>query len=140
MNKLPWVVPGLRQPRFVFYRIKLTIPTSVPPQLIFFLVFASVFYIYIGGVYNVLLNPIAIASDAQNNPVLIARGIDTQFIIEGVVAGILMFAGAFGLYLLKEASADPYNINRANSYLVGGVIVVMLSFLLLTSIMNTKTG
>lgn len=140
MSKLPWVVPGFRRPKFIFYRIKFTIPTSIDSRIIFFLVYVSIFYIYIGGVYNLLEDPIAIASDAQNNPVLVAEGLDRQFIIEGVVAGMLMFAGFFGFLLLKEATADPYNTNRANSYLLGGFVLIFFAFLALSNMYGEKLG
>lgn len=138
MTSLPWVVP-LRRPKFTFYRIKVTIPTSIPTQYIYALIYLSLFYIYIGGVYNLLENTPAIGSDGTN-PVLIYARLDAQYILEGIVAGLIMFAGAFGLYLLREASSDPYNPDRANAFIIYGVILLITAFVMLNNMLAKKTG
>ena len=81
MSKVPWVFIA-RKPKYSFSKIKFSFPTTIPSWLIYFLIYGGVFYIYIGGVYNALENPIAFASDAQNNIAFISKGLDRQFLLE----------------------------------------------------------
>lgn len=137
MTKVPWVFV-VRKPKFSFSKIKMSFPTSVPNWVIYSLIYISVFYIYIGGVYNVLNNPIAFASDAQNNIALIAKGVDRQFLLEGVVAGLLMFLGAFGLYLTKEAAKDYNDTTRFYYRAIPGWIIVFVAFFSISAMMGAK--
>lgn len=135
--RLPWV-PGLKRPNFVFYRIKVSIPRRIPPTLIYVLIYFSILYIFSGGVYNLVKDPFARGADQNGQPVLIYTDEDRQFVIEGYVAGIVMFMGAAGLYLLSQATTDPHNPSRATSYQTMGVIVIFLAFLILQSMYNCK--
>ncbi len=135
--QLPWI-PGIERPKFVFYRIKITIPTRIPPSLVYGLVFLSILYIYAGGVYDLVEEPFARGSDAQGNPILLLTDQDRQFLIEGVVAGVVMFLGAGGLYMIAEAATDPHNPDRATTYQGIGVILLLFAFLVLQSMFNCK--
>lgn len=136
--QLPWLLPGLRRPNFVFYRIKVSIPRRIPPTLIYALIYLSILYIFSGGVYNLVKDPFARGADQQGNPVLIFTDQDRQFAIEGYVAGIVMFLGAAGLYFLSQATADPHNPDRATSYQTIGVVMIIVAFLILQSMYNCK--
>ena len=87
--KLPWVF-GVKRPAFVFYRIRMAIPTTVPTNLIYLGVFLGVFYIFMGGVYDLVNDDvIAFGSDQQGNPLLWYPSQDRQFLIEGIVAALV---------------------------------------------------
>lgn len=137
--KLPWI-PGLQRPNFIFYRIRFSLPTKIPPALIYGLIYLSILYIYAGGVYDLVEKPFARGADAQGNPVLIWPDQDRQFLIEGIVAGIIMFLGAAGLYMLNQATADPHNPNRATTYQTIGAVLIVIAFIILQSMYKTKTG
>ena len=130
--QLPWLV-GLKRPNFVFYRIKVTIPTSIPCSLIYGLIYFSILYIFVGGVYDLVEQPYARGADASGNPLLIFQDQDRQFLIEGIVAGVMMFVGAAGLYFISQATTDPHNTSRATSYQTIGVILIFLAFIILQS-------
>jgi len=135
--RLPWL-PGLQRPNFTFYRIRISIPTRVPPSFIFGLIYLSILYIYSGGVYDIVEKPYARGSDQKGNPVLLYTNQDRQFLIEGIVAGVIMFVGAFGLYFMNQATTDPHNPDRATSYQLMGLIMVAFAFLILQSMFNCK--
>ncbi len=136
--RLPWI-PGLKRPNFVFYRIRFAIPTSVSPNLIYFLLFLSIFYIYIGGVYDIISeNVIAFSSDKSGNPVLFYPGQDRQYIIEGIVAGLVMFMGALGLYFMHIATNEPHNTTRAMFYQSAGIFLVFMAFIILQLMFKCK--
>ena len=135
--QLPWI-PGMKRPNFMFYRLKVTIPTEIPSSVIFALIYLSMLYIFSGGVYDLVEEPFARGSDSQGNPVLLYSDQDRQFLLEGIVAGVIMFLGATGLYLLSQATTDPHNPNRATTYQTLGVILLVLSFLILQTMFNCK--
>ena len=139
MVKVKWIFPGLRQPSFYLPKIEPTIPTTVSPKVIYTLVYVSVFYIFIGGVYDLIQSPIAIGADRSGNPVLVYTGaLERQFLIEGIVAGILMFIGALGLYLLKEAPSNPHDTDRANMYFALGFASIIIAWLALENLIGQK--
>ena len=84
--------------------------------LLYFAIFASVFYVFAGGVYDFVEEPISRGADSNGNPILIYPDRDRQFLIEGIVAAIIMFLGAGGLYMINQATTDPHNPQRASSY------------------------
>ena len=134
---LPWI-PGLTRPKFVFYKIRIAIPTRIPPSLIYGLIYLSILYIYAGGVYDLVEEPFARGSGPNGDPILILADQDRQFLIEGIVAGVVMFMGAAGLYLIGEAATDPHKPDRATAYQAMGIILIVLAFLILQSMYNCK--
>ncbi len=137
--KLPWI-PGLYRPNFIFYKLKFSIPTRIPISVVYFAIFASVFYIFAGGVYDLVEKPFARGADSEGNPVLLWPDQDRQFLIEGIVAALVMFLGAGGLYLISQATTDPHNPSRATYFQALGFIVIIVAFITLQSMFNTKTG
>ena len=128
----------VRPPEFSFSRITLTLPSSIPAPIIYGAIYLSIFYIYIGGVYDLLQNPLTFATTSSNSVNFIASGINRQFLLEGIVGGILMFTGAIGLYLIRDAAT--YHIDRSQyiSRSVFGYILTLLAFVILTLIMDQK--
>ena len=133
-------IPGLKRPNYAFYRLKFSIPSRIPPQLIFGLIYLSILYIYAGGVYDIVEHPIARGSTQNGQPVLLLTSQDRQFLIEGIVAGVVMFIGAIGLYFMSQATTDPHNPDRATTYQIIGVFLISMAFLILQSMYNCKTG
>ncbi|MDH5400848.1 MAG: hypothetical protein OEY49_00015 [Candidatus Heimdallarchaeota archaeon] len=136
--KLPWL-PLLRRPQFIFYRIKISIPKKIPVSLIYTIILLGVLFVFSGGVYDWVDQPYARGADANGNPLLIMREQDRQFILEGLVAGIVMFMGALGLYMLGQATTDPHNVGRATSYQTIGIILIVLSFIIIQRMFACKT-
>ena len=137
--KLPWLIPGFQRPNFKFYKIKMAIPTEIPQNLIFLVIYLSILYIFIGGVYNLVNeDTIAFGTASDGGPELFYPGQDRQFLIEGIVAGVIMFVGAAGLYLLNQATTDPHNVNRAATYQIIGGLLVMLSYFVLANMFRCK--
>ena len=128
----------VRQPGFSFSRVTLTLPSSIPAPIIYGAIYLSIFYIYIGGVYDILQNPLTFATTSSNSVDFIASGINRQFLLEGVIGGVLMFIGSIGLYLIKDAAT--YHIDRSQyiSRAVFGYIFTLLAFVMLTLIMDQK--
>ncbi|MCY3411428.1 MAG: hypothetical protein INQ03_07325 [Candidatus Heimdallarchaeota archaeon] len=138
-STLPWVaIPGVKRPQFVFNKIKFVLPTRIPSNFIFLAIFLSILYIYIGGVYNLVEDPLAFGGGEDGNPILIYPSQDRQFLIEGLVAGLVMMMGALGLYLINSATNDPHDTSRAVSYQTFGVILIVIAFFILNNMYNCK--
>ncbi len=138
-SSLPWVaIPGVKRPNFVFTKVSLSIPTKIPSNMVYFLVFLSIFYIYIGGVYDLVEDPLAFGGNANNEPLLIFPSQDRQFLIEGIVAGLIMMLGAGGLYLMSQATKDPHDTSRASTYQSIGVILIVIAFFVLQNMYKCK--
>ncbi len=141
MAKLPWVFPGLRRPNFRFYKLTFSMRREVPGKILYVLIFLAIFYIYIGGMYDLVEKPLTIGSDQNNNPLLIfPGGTDRQFLLEGIVAGLLMFVGFGGLFLLDNAAKDPHDTQRAWKLMTVATVIVILAFLTLQRMLDVKQG
>ncbi len=140
-KKLPWVVPGIRRPNFRFYRLTVSIPREVPSKLFILVVFLAIFYVYMGGVYDIVEKPLTIGSDTNGNPLLwYPGGIDRQFLLEGIVAALLMFIGFAGLYLMDSATKDPHDTQRAWKYMTIGSLLIILAMITLQRLIDVKLG
>lgn len=109
-------------------------------SVIYISIFASVFYVFAGGVYDLVEQPFARGADSEGNPVLIWPDQDRQFLIEGVVAALVMFLGAGGLYLMFQGTTDPHNPSRATYFQAMGFVLLIVAFITIQSMFNTKTG
>ena len=135
--KLPWVFgKTIREPSFHFQKVKLRAPTEVPMGLLYFLVLASVFYIFIGGVYDVVQTPESIGGAFQ--PEIFLKALDQQYVLEGLIAGFVMFLGAFGLYLTHYASNFSTDLRRSTTVLVIGILMFVIAALTLNAFFNAK--
>lgn len=139
MAKVKWIFVGFNKPNFNLPKIEPVIPTTISPRVVYTLVYISVFYIFIGGVYDLIQDPVAIGADQNGNPVLIANRNGQQFLIEGIVAGMLMFLGAIGLYLLKEAPSNPHDTGRATMMMTLSIVILFVTFVSLERMMNFKS-
>lgn len=145
-NKVPWLIP-LRRPNFYFPRIVLGKP-KIPNWVIYVAVFTSIFYVFSGGVYNLVEDNIPAYGFENGEIELIFNrykgkgscysNLDHQYLVEGIVAGLMVFMGSFGLYILNQATRDPHDIRKAENYQMFGLILIILAFLILSSMMSDK--
>jgi hypothetical protein len=134
---MPWVLP-LRRPNFVFYKLKISFPTRISPKLFFTIIYVSIFYIFSGGVFNQLKDRGARGYREDGTPILLYPDLDQQFVLEGYAAGILILIGAMGIYLLLEATRDPHNTNRAFSYQLIGIVLIVIAVLIIQNMWYDK--
>ena len=135
---MKWIFP-LRMPKYSFSKVTLSIPTRIPPNIIYVILFASIFYIYMGGVYNILNNPIPFGSDTNGNVLLIQPGISTQFFIEGLVAAFTLFMGAFGIYVVKDSAAYHDDQSNYTGRAFFGYIIIIVSFVVISLMFAAKS-
>ena len=138
-RRLPWIIPILKRPNFRFYRITITIPKSFTKNLVKVLIFCLIYFQFTGGFYNVLEKPRSYGLNENNDVILIyPRYIEHQFLLEGIIAGTLIYIGFVGLLLLEKASQDPHDPSKAQQYLVISIFILYFVVIVLNNWLSIK--
>ena len=134
--------PVVRRPDYQLRFVKFSAPTSIPVELIIAVVFIGLFFIYIGGFYDLAQNNIvAFGSDSSGDPLVIyPYQLDEQFLVEGMAAGLLMFIGAGGFFLIYYATQYAYSPRNSIILLVLGIGVVVICWIAVMWMLSIKLG
>ncbi|MHA1125998.1 MAG: hypothetical protein ACTSO7_10905 [Candidatus Heimdallarchaeota archaeon] len=142
LERLPENIPFLpvvRRPDYQLRFVKLSAPTSIPIELIIAVIFIGLFFIYMGGFYNIARDSIAFGT-YNDQPYVIVRALDHQFLFEGMAAGILMFVGAGGMFMIYYSTQYAYSPKNATILLVVGIGVFVLAWVACMFMLTTKMG
>jgi len=141
-KKVPWIGFGLRKPKVnfpKFYRRGITMPSpSKALGLIF--IYAILFALQTGVIYLMIRETPALGADPAGEPIFLYPSINESFIVEGLVASILMFISSTGFLLLYQASKYSYKKNLALRILVIGVLLIVGAFIGLQYMVASKLG
>ena len=145
LEKLPSnvpFVPLVRRPDYRLRRLKIRIPRSIPASLIIVMMLMGVFFIYIGGFYFLTHDEVLpFGTDPETGePEVIFKDVHEQFIFEGIAAGILMYIGAGGMYLIHKSTSFAYSPRQATTYLLIGIGLVTLALGSIMYMFIIKTG
>ena len=142
-KRTPWIFgKKLRRPKIVFPRLRrrgITVPTP-SKTLGIFIIYIVLFVLQTGIVYLIYREPPALGADNKGDPVFLYSSVHDSFIIEGIVASILIFISSTGFILLYQASKHSFNRTMALRILVLGVIMIFVTFLALQYMIAVKTG
>lgn len=137
-SNLPFA-PIVRRPDYQLRQVRLSAPTSIPIQLVIALVFIGLFFIYIGGFYDLAQDPVpAFGQDVDGNPVVIMDRLNHQYLVEGIAAGFLMFIGAAGFFMIHYSTQFAYSPKNATLWLLMGILVVVLCWIAVTFMLQQK--
>lgn len=139
-GKLPWLLPGIRRPNFNFYQIRFRIPTTIPPGVIYFIVYAIIFYIFSGGAYHAVNKDVISIGQSGNRPIFIAPYQSAQYLIEGIVAGLVFAFAALSLYIFDYATKYVFEVNTAQKLELLGVVLISVWYIVLTLMYKQKVG
>jgi hypothetical protein len=103
-------------------------------------IYAILFILQTGVVYLIYNEPPALGADSSGNAIFIYPSIHESFIIEGIVASVLIFLCSLGYILLYHASKYVYNRKMALRILVLGIILILTTFVALQVMISTKAG
>ncbi|MFX1418962.1 MAG: hypothetical protein ACFE9N_08600 [Promethearchaeota archaeon] len=140
-TKTPWIFgKKLRKPKINFpklrrVRVSLPMPSR---SLSVITILIILFVLQTGIVYLIVRDPPAVGATAQGDPVFIYLDINESFIIEGIVASVLIIFCSTGFILLYQASKYVYNKKMAISILTIGVLMIVITFILLQYIISVK--
>lgn len=142
-SRTPWIFGNsLRKPKINYPRLKLPrISFPMPSRsLSLIIILIILFVLQTGAVYFLVRKPPALGADSAGDPIFIYNSIHESFIIEGIVASILIFFCSIGFITLFQASKYVYNKKMGVSILIIGLLMIIISFILLQYILSVKMG
>ena len=142
-SRVPWIFGNvLRKPKLVYPRLKLPrMDVPIPGKSIaFIIVYIALFLLQMGIIYIIYREPPPIGADSSGNPVFLAPEIHEAYIIESIVASIIILLNSAGFIMLYQASKYVYNKRIAIYILVTGIIMVVITFVILQAFITIKLG
>lgn len=140
---LPWPDRLIRKPN-----IKFGLPKApkipVPSRELIFFAFLGVFSVLIAGfLYDITRNTVPLNYKQEDQtkrviPQFFWPDLHESYIIEGVVASIIVLIGVFGLLFIYQSTKNFYRPKSAYSYLVAGTALIILSFIILEWFISQK--
>jgi hypothetical protein len=134
---------GIRIPRVRLTGIGSGMTMPSPPRMLMLMAsYILLFWLMAGGIYFMVRNPIAVGSTGGENgdAVFFYPSMNESFIIEGIIAAILLFTAGIGMVLMYQASLQKMNKSYASKLLAVGFVLGIVSFLALQWIINIKLG
>lgn len=137
-SNLPFA-PIVRRPDYQLRHVRLSAPTSIPIQLVIAVIFIGLFFIYIGGFYDLAQDPVpAFGSSSDGDPVVILNRLNHQYLVEGIAAGFLMFIGAGGFFLIHYSTQYAYSPRNSTILLLMGIGIVVIAWIAVAFMMGQK--
>lgn len=142
-TRTPWIFgENLRKPKINFPKIKLPrVSLPMPSRTLSIIVIIIVLIVLqTGVVYLIVREPIALGATSEGNPVFIYADIHESYVMEGIVASILILFCSVGFIMLYQASKYVYNKKMALWILIIGVLMIIITFILLQYMVGIKAG
>jgi hypothetical protein len=142
-RKTPWILgntlrkPKVNFPKFKFPRLSLPMPSR---SISIIGVFIILFILQTGIAYLIVRDPPALGANSEGEPIFILDSINEAFIIESIVASILILLCSTGFIFLYRASKYVYDRKMAIAILAIGVLLILITFVALQYIIAVKTG
>ena len=133
-ENIPWVFgSALRKPKINFPKVeRRRFSMPVPSKSVgLIVIFIALFVLQTGVVYLIVKDPPALGADGSGDAIFLYPSIHDSFIIEGIVASILIFCASMGYIFLYQASKYVYNRKMALRIIVFGVILIFIAFVAL---------
>ena len=102
--------------------------------------YVFLFYLVMGGIYIFIREPSSMGGDAQGNAMFLYPSTHDAFIIESIVASILIFLAGGGFLLIFNSTKHSFNYNYAIKLLILGAFLAGGSFGILQYMIGIKTG
>lgn len=142
-SKTPWIFgEAVRKPKIKFPNINARRTTDLPsPSKNFglILIFIILFVLQTGVLYIIYRSPPAVGATQEGEPIFLYPSIHDQFIIEGIIASIVIFLSSTGYLFLYQASKYVYDRGTAIKILAIGFILIIVSFVVLQLMLGIKT-
>ena len=136
----PWWPRIILKPKLRLTRPRFGMPTRPPDIVVFGIVFISLLFILGGNIYTLVKTPPAIAGGANDQPILIAPGVDIQLGLEGIVASVIVMIGVMGLGLIYYGSKYVFQPGYATRLMILGMILTGVAFLTFSYMFLYKIG
>ena len=142
-TKVPWVlgnsvrIPRIKFPEFRESSVSLPAPGR---NILLIVVYAALFWLSAGGIYIYIQDPIAMGANSQGDPMWLYPSTHDAFIIESIVAALLIFLGGLGFVLMYNSTKHAFNYKYAIKVLIVSIALVAISFGLLQYMIDQKGG
>jgi hypothetical protein len=115
-------------------------PQKPSTTTLFAMTVIFVLVVFGGGIWDIVNSDAlrAMGASSTGSPVLIYPGLDYEFILEGVVASVLMFVGCVGLLLMYQSTRHVYRPSYSRLLLVAGMAMIWISYLVLIEMLAVK--
>jgi len=142
-KKTPWVFgvflrkPKVRFPKIKKKKISINLPTP-SKNLAFIGIYICVFILQIGTIYLYYHDRPSLGADINGNPIWLWPDIHDAFIIESIVASILLLLSSLGFLILYQSI--KYNFDRSFTWrlLIIGAVLILISFICLQYMIYQK--
>lgn len=142
-DKTPWIFgKSLRKPKINFPKLKLPKLSFPSPSrsLSIISILIILFILQTGVVYLMVRKTGPIGTNNAGEPMFLYPDIHESFIIEGIIASILILLCSIGFIALFQASKYVYNKRMALWILLIGMIMIIMTFIILQYMIGIKTG
>jgi hypothetical protein len=135
-----WWPKFIRKPRMRLTKPSLKMPQKPSATTLFALTLLFVLFVLGGGIWDIVNTPSlkAMGGTSSGSPVLIYPGLDYQFILEGVVASLLIFVGFVGVILTYQSTRHVYRPSYSKLLLVSGMAMIWISYAILIAMLAQK--
>jgi len=106
-------------------------------MLVLMATYILLFWLMSGGIYFMVRNPIAVGARG-NDPLFFYPSMNDSFVIEGIIAAIMLFTAGIGMVLVYQSSLQKLNRSYAMKLLVVGLLLGIISFMALQWIIRIK--
>ena len=142
-GKTPWILgktlrkPKINFPKFKSLKISLPMPSR---SLSMIAILIILFVLQTGVAYLLVRQPPALGATQAGDALFIFTDIHEAFIIESMVASILIILCSTGFVLFYQASKYVYNRKMAAYILIIGILIIFISFAGLQFMLAVKSG
>ena len=139
----PWIFGNsLRKPKIGFPKMRFSkVSLPMPSRSISVIgILIVLFVLQTGVVYLLVRKTPALGANSAGDPMFIYPDVHESFILEGIVASIMIILCSMGFVLLYQASKYVYNKKMAIWIIVVGVGMILISFFLLQYMLDVKMG
>lgn len=145
-RKTPWILgSSIRKPKIIYPKVK---PRRIASRitgmrtrtLIVFAIYAVLFILQTGVVYLVYRGTPALGQGGDDTAMFLYPSTQEAFIIESIVASMMMIISSAGYLLLYRASQHLYDRKTARGILAIGILLVFISYAVLQYMIATKSG
>ncbi len=142
-SRTPWIFGDkLRKPKMKFPSINMQRRFTLPsPSKTFFLilVYIFLFVLQLGILYILYRDTIAVGATSEGNPIFIYPKLHYQFIIEGIIASIVIFLASLGFIIIYQSSKYVYDRSTVVKVLATGIVLTLIGFVVLQMMLSVKT-
>ncbi|MHA1146957.1 MAG: hypothetical protein ACTSR8_01805 [Promethearchaeota archaeon] len=142
-KKAPWILgslvkkPKIKYPEWRGRKLSVPMPAKTLGLIGIYII---LFILQTGVVYLIYKEPPALGAKPNGDAIFLYPSIQDSFIIEGIVASILIFIASLGYLLLYQASKYLYNRTMAIRILIIGLFMIFATFAALQFMIAVKAG